>query len=73
MGHIRSLVKNTSAVLNQQAVENYADHLILQHHIEPSCSEKRGDRAQQKPLSFTSAAFFCSEIMETDFLGDHRY
>lgn len=29
MGHIRSLVKSTSAVLTQQDVDNYADHLIL--------------------------------------------
>lgn len=29
MGHIRSVVKSSSAVLNLQAVENDADHLIL--------------------------------------------
>lgn len=57
-------MKSTSAVLNQQVVEDYADHLILQHGIGSSCSEKHGDRTQQKTLLFNVLPLLLSSVQK---------
>lgn len=70
VGHIKSLVRGTSATLNQQVVESYAGHFT-----ECSCSQKHGEEGHQKLfwLTFYLCCFLLFRKDGNKLPGEHKY